>query len=424
MSKDPESFVKSLHKDGGAILPDGSVAVGPDWAMKLVEYPTKRPKFAPHKDDDMAEEEEVSEIKKGKALLDKPVENSGPVPLMPNLDANARHVITTIRVNKRTPPGDGIKGDVPDSTTVDFIARRWGDGIYDFEAMNESGQVLRRNTNVKIAMGYSPTSEQPQASMLGKMMMGTVPDNNMSDKLFERLESESKRAHLASESAVESARKLSQDYASMMREDAKERSEKDRAYHQAQTAQQGNFFQTMLVSMQTMHEQAMERSREQFQQTMQMMQMSHQQTLSNNNPALMFQLFERGLRFGADASSEAEESPLTSILGAATEGLSTVKDMMMLQQQKPPAMLPVGAKSQPAKKKENPAKKPPISREDMMEIIRLKRLSEQKGLDFSGLVKQAQTMVSNMPTSDIEAEQEEDTDAEIDDEESGESDVD
>jgi len=425
MTDEDEARSKKLFKQmGGTLQPDGSVAVGPDWEMPVV-YPTKR-KFAAHKEDDMAETDtdEIQETRKSRAaLIEKPVENSGPVPLMPNLDSNARHVITSIRVHKRTPPNDGIKGDVPESTTVEFIARRWGDGIYDFEALNEAGQVLRRNTNVKIAMGYQQPMEPGlmPGSPLQRMMVGGGSSDVMHDKLLERLDKESARAHEASSSAVQVTKQLSQDYASMIREDSKDRSEKDRAYHKAQADQQGNFFQTMLMSMQTMHEQSMERSREQFQQTLQMMQFSHQQTLSQNNPALLFQLFERGLRFGAEAGGGEEESPLTSILGAATQGLSTVKDMMLLQTQQNPAMLPA---STPKPARTNPAptaKTPAISKADMMEVIRLKKIAESKGLDFSGLVKQAQTMVSNMPSEEPDEDEEEDDGTENDAEESGDS---
>lgn len=398
MPKTPEEIMRELSLAGGTtMLPDGSVEtqVGAEWAVPIV-YPTKR------KVKIMMDEED-SESKVRRSPLDKPVENTGPVPLMPNLDANARHVITSIRVIKKTPPGDGIKGEVPESTTLDFIAKRWGDGIYDFEALNEASQILRRNTNVKIAMGYSQGLDVPPNPTMQRMIIGGQSDE-ISEKLLARLDEASKRAQQSSEAALIATQKLSQDYAAMVREDSKERASKDRDYHDSRSKQQTDFFQTMLVSMQTMHEQAMERSREQFQQTLQMMQFSHQQTLTQNNPALLFQLFERGLKFGAEANAGEEESPLSSILGAATQGLSTVKDMMMLQQQPQPAMLPASAPppvpTANPKQQSEPKKKAPISKDQLLEVVRLKKIAESRGLDFNGLLKQAQMMVANMPSED------------------------
>ncbi len=424
MSKDVSEVMRGLYRE--------SLGGGEN---VIVEYPKKRPPFEPHKEnDDMQEIEEIETKKSRRDLAEKPVENDGPVPLMPNLDANARHVITSIRVHKRTPPGDGIKGDVPESTTVDFIARRWGDGIYDFEALNEAQQVLRRNTNVKIAMGYQTMDSGSLGSQLSGKLIAPIPAaDGMADKLLERLDAVSDRAQKASESALQSTQKLSADYASMLREDSKDRSEKDRAYHKAQSEQQTNFFQAMISNMQAMHEQSMERSREQFQQTMQMMQFSHQQTLTQNNPALLFQLFERGLKYGAEANSEGEESPLSAILGGLTHGLGTVRDMMMLQNPQPSAMLPVSNPSQPSKDPKLPTskstKKRVISNAELVEVVRLKKLAESKGYDFGGLVKQAQAMVSNAPANEPledeeEIEDEDGTTSESDISETGQSDMD
>lgn len=382
-----------------------------------VEYPTARYDAAfnalkkrniemEDEDDDM--EEETPKPKKGNRDLDERIiENNEPIPLLPNADTNARSTISFIRVHKRTPPGDGFKGDIPSTSTLDFVAKRWGDGIYDFEGMNQNHQVLRRQQNVKIAMGFMGNGIENSNRSNMPTFIPSDSSSGLTEKLLikqsEENDKNSARIKESSDNAMKMATQLSADYASMIREDSKTRSERDREFFKAQSEQQGNFFQTLLVSMQTMHEQSMQRERESFRQTIQIMQESHQHTLAMNNPTLLLTLFERGLKFGADSSSGEEADPLTTIVDAGVKGLSEMRQMMQLTQVQNPAKLP-GNTNAPAKK-ENPSKIP-LSKPEVVEIIRLKKLAEKKGYDFGGLVKQAQAMVENAPSASAEPESE------------------
>lgn len=403
--KTPETVLRELSTSGinGVSMDrEGVVSVGPDWNVPLVEYPRKN-----RGEDAMEESEEFMHSPKPikDRLMEKPVENEEPIPLIPNLEGNARQVITKIRVHRRTPPNDGIKGDVPASTTMEFIARRWGDGIYDFEAMNQNDQILRRNVNVKIAMGYGVGfSDNSQAQ---KTTPAFIPDSGIADKVLSRLDTESERSHKYATVALETTQKISSDYASMIREDSQVRSERDREFFRANSEQQSNFFQTMLVTMQTMHAQSMAQAREGFNQTLQMMQMGHQQMLAANNPSNILAMFERGLRLGADASTEASDSPLATVLGAGVDGLRQIKELALLQQNTASGKMPqVGSQIANPSPATNlaPKKKPAISKAELMEVIKLKRLAESKGYPFDGLVQQAQAMISNAPSNDEDIE--------------------
>src|SRR3990172_9922967 len=104
-----KEVLRAFRNVGGRLAVEGgrlAVEVGP------IEYPSKRPPFAPHNEDGEEVEEEFTEYvkvlspdkpdKRKKGDAEAPIENEEPVPLFPNLDANAKHVIAYIRVTKAT----------------------------------------------------------------------------------------------------------------------------------------------------------------------------------------------------------------------------------------------------------------------------------------------------------------------------------
>lgn len=403
--KDISVTSEIFRNAGGALLNDGSViSVGADFGLEI--YDSLRKKKAEQMEEDFNNLPEYPSKRIpgiGQKGTESPVENSDPIPLLPNLDSNARHTVAYIRITKKFPPGDdGIKGNVPNSADIEFVARRWGDGIYDFEGMNQNHQCLRRQQNVKIAMGLEPkVSSNPIQSA------PIFSDSGMSERLLIRQSEEhdknAQRNKESADKAIDTARQLSQDYATMIREDSKTRSERDRDYHKSNSEQQTNFFQSMLESQRESHNQAMERERESFRQTMQLMHASHEHTMAMNNPAFLLTLFKEGLMLGSQQSGGEETDPLTTIVNAGVSGLSEMRQMMQLSAKPGPAKLPSNAN--PSGQKSD--KKLAISREEMMELIRLKKSAEKKGYDFSGLVKQAQVMVENAEPEATEDESEE-----------------
>lgn len=392
-------------------------------------------------EEDMAQDEEQELVyipgkrrQEREDYEDEEVENDDPVPLIPNIDARGSRVVHAIRVIKRTPPGEGYKGSIHAGADMEYVGKRWGDGIYDFEAVNTAHKVLRRNPNVKIAMGYagSDTNGPPNSRM---PIFAPNPDSGMASELLKRQaeqhDKDAERASKAAEQAIATAKALSTDYATLIREDSQSRAERDRVYFKEQSNQQNNFFSAILASMQTMHAQTMSMQREGFMQTIQMMQASHQQQANMSNPALLLSLFKEGLRMGQDFGGEESDDPISKVLGAGIAGMGHLKDMMALHKlpnpgtvSGAPPQLPPGPSTQPQKvKPAAPAGKarPKISKEDVKSTIRLKKLAKANGYDFETLLSQAEMMMAGQAQTESEEDEDEEEDESADSPEDSES---
>ena len=337
-----------------------------------------------------------------------PVDNSDPVPLFPDLDKNSRNVITYIEVYRMSPPGDGYKGTIPPNATKDYLGKRFGNGYYNLEACNADGECLRRAQGINIAIPIvDPGAARP----------GMVPglfDGNMAEKLLDRLATEheksSQRSKDLTTETIQATKEQASTYATMIREDSKERATRDRDFFQAQQAAQQGFFSAMITQLQQLHSMNMESMQAGFTQTFQMMQLQHQQSLQQNNPAFLFQLFERGMKMGSEMSGG--EDPFSSVLTAGVKGLSELKELAMLQKGVTAPKLTNGTTA-PGKRKgpkiaKNPG--PKVTREDVMALAKLKRLALKKGQDFDVMMRQAQFMLGEMPdespADDTESEEE------------------
>ncbi len=340
-----------------------------------------------------------------------PVDNSDPVPLFPDLDKNSRNVITYIEVYRMSPPGDGYKGTIPPNATKDYLGKRFGNGYYNLEACNADGECLRRAQGINIAIPIvDPGVARP----------GMVPglfDGNMAEKLLDRLATEHEKASQRSKDltteTIQATKEQASTYATMIREDSKERAARDRDFFQAQQSAQQGFFSAMITQLQQLHSMNMESMQAGFTQTFQMMQLQHAQSLQQNNPAFLFQLFERGMRMGADMNGG--DDPFSTVLTAGVKGLSELKELAMLQKGLTPPKLTNGAPATVKRKgPKNTAKPgPKVTREDVLALAKLKRLALAKGQDFDAMLRQAQFALGEMPddaaestTDDSESEEE------------------
>lgn len=352
--------------------------------------------------------------KKSADELTSPVENEEPIPLFSNIDKNARNLIKAIRVIRRTPPGDGYKGDVSTTSTLEYIGRRFGDGLYDFEGVNQAGKVLRREQNVKIDLGV-PSGVSPKSTPNGDASHAMA--QRLLDQQAAQHERDAERARSLADSTMQTTKEQSQLYATMIREDSKTRQERDRDFFKASADQQTTFFQGMFLQMNQLHTQAMEQQRLSFQQTITLLETTHSRSLEQNNPMLLLSLFREGMRLGQE-NADTSDDPLTTIVKAGTSGLRDIKDMMALQKGMQPAKLPATAK--PNVKGE--AKEKPLNPTEVRAVIRLKKLATEKGYDFGAMVDLATQQIAQNPPPEPEEDEEEDDDEEGEDEDESEGD--
>lgn len=334
-----------------------------------------------------------------------PVENEEPIPLFPNLDKDKGNIVVRIRVFKRDPPGDGFKGDVHPTADLDFIAKRWGNGIFDFHALNAEAKVLRRTENIVIS---SIKREAPATGLESPI----TAHERLLDRQSLAAERDADRAYRISSEAITATRTQATTYAEMIRADTEARMQRDREYHATQAAQQAAAFQQMYLQMQQMHQQSMEQQRGSFTQVLQLMSATHERELATSNPMVMLEVLQQGFRMAAETGA-SDADPLTTAMQTGLGGLRELTKMMALQKGiKSPKLKASNPTAKPkgAPKAEESEAKRVISRAELQEVVALKQVAEAKGYDFEGILEQAKLMVEAAPDQNDESDESDDND--------------
>lgn len=331
------------------------------------------------------------------------------IPLVPNADKNPNRAVFAIQVHKKDAPNDGYKGDVSPYTTMSTIAKLYGNGLYDFAAVNEAGKVLRRNSGVKINMVASPDTPpqraqaQPAADASLELLRMQTAEHRFNS---EKVENFGKAAIASSQSQAEK-------HIQLVSETAKATIERDREFFATQAAQTQNFFGAMIAAITATHQQAMERSEQSFKQVLTIMLSSAERERESNNPMLLMQVLREGLTLGRDMGGDNEDdNPITATMKYGLGGLKEIKEMMLLKSMQPAAKPKKLAKANPAgqsKTASQPTKKAALSREQLKRVIVLKNIMEQKGMDFDAMVAQASQHMAGASADEEESDETDDS---------------
>jgi DNA polymerase III gamma/tau subunit len=365
---------------------------------------------------DEEREESVIERRERERAENGKIDNDELIPLIPNVRNDVRKTIACLQVYKRDIPGDGYKGDVDVTATMTSIARLYGNGVYDFHAVNQDGKVLRRQTGVKIA--WVPSTETTPKTGTGGA------EANLLKGQAEQHQRETARVESFGRMAVESTRDNAHQHIAALTAQQSAAIERDRAYFASLMAQQQHFFQSMMQQSQQMHQQNMERAREDFRQTIQVVQLSNERVASANDPHLLLNMFKQGLALNADNGQDDEEeteseNPWTEAIKAGASAIKDITDVAKINaitSAKKPVRAPLPPKKRakplpPAaplvSPQENtldsagpipsntPAKREKIFKPgELAEIVRLKKLLDMKGLDFAATVRNASQYIA------------------------------
>jgi hypothetical protein len=174
---------------------------------------------------------------------------------------------------------------------------------------------------------------------------------------------------------------------------------RDRDFFAGILAQQQQFFASMMAMTAQAHAMTTERSREDFRQTIQVLQMSHERESKANDPTLLLGLFREGLALGAgnDSDDDETEVPWVEAIKAAggaikdITGAANIRALAVPKTPVAPVARPVieNPAPAPATSTKPNKKKPPFTREELAEVLRFKRIMDQKGMDFSQTVRNA-----------------------------------
>lgn len=350
--------------------------------------------------------------KRGSGRETDPVQNTEfNIPIFPDLGADARHVIVKLEIFKLTGPGEGAKGYVPPTSTLEAIGRRFGDGRYNIHAINQSGKVLRRQDDVAIAVnGANPEQTRSAPAM-------APPDLTLLKFQADQHEKDAARVAGFAKESNDSARAMTEKHLAMVERQHQAQVERDRAFFEAQATVQRDFFAGLLTFTQQAHQQTMQQQAQMFQQTITMMEQGHQRALASSDPLLMLSLFKGGIEMGQGLNPSDSDNPVVQTMKVGLEGVKEVRQMMMLRNARPPANMLPNASTPPKKTKEKagktqtpPESGPTDNTRILGKVVKLKETLESKGYDVEGYLDDVLKHIEKAPEAPEEDEQDESDD--------------
>ena len=327
------------------------------------------------------------------------VENDEPVPLIPNIKGDVRKTITGIEVWKQDPPNDGYRGTIPTVSDFSTVAKLYGNGLYEFRAVSAEGKVLRRNQVVRIS--YTATDsggKQEQSAPVAT----EAPDLQLLRWQAEQHAADSRRIEDFGRMSVETTRDMARANLDAQARQHEAAIARDREYHRATMEQQQTFFQYMMLQMNMMHQQQMERADRSNALVVSVVQKA-------SDPTALLSVFQQGLMLSQGMAAQEEEDddepePEQPWVKAIEAGAGMVRDLVDIKRTQiaVPAKSPQAAAptpvlpQQPATEQKPPSapkKRPKVERlftkSELAAVIRAKHIMQQKGLDFEGTVNNA-----------------------------------
>ena len=307
---------------------------------------------------------------------DTPIDNASDIPLFEDADKRGMRTVTYLRVDKLNNPNAGYKGNIPTNSTLETISQLYGDGLYNISACNARHQVLRTKENVRISLddnGHSPKALPSGAGTSDKSIeiLREVIRNH--DKEVERLEKSSGRT--ANESIANSRQ-----FIELIKTTTEASAQRDREHMQSVNKSQQDFFANMMLA-----------SSQMFQQTLAILTMGHQhliETLRTSKDDSPKESQVDTLLKGIMVAQGLGGNDDPDWIKALDKGGNMMTTLLKLKQgsTEPPEK---ESKEDTDKKPKDPNKKPPFSKSELLELLRLKKVLNDRGIDFSEMVRQS-----------------------------------
>jgi len=339
--------------------------------------------------------------KSSKDLTDIPVENASDIPLFANADKRGLRTVAYLKLIKLDQPGSGYKGNIPLSSTLETIAQLYGDGLYTIEACNQKHIVLRREENVRIAMG-----EKKEAVISGQQKQigtnGVDAKDHHINKLITEIASTRARDKELSDKAIIQIREQGDRFVTLVTATTESAAQRDREHMASVNKGQQDFFANMMQAQNQMFQQTMALMMASHSQTMQILQASSERDRENNNPMAMVQVLMQGLKMGREL--DGDDTP--DWLKAIGVGKDMLGQLTMLATMKGGGQKQMPLVSNPAlpsnTKEETKSKKPTkrvLTDEELLEVARLKKELSARGMDLESVTKQARLYYQNLGES-------------------------
>jgi hypothetical protein len=322
-----------------------------------------------------------------KDLSDTPIENALDIPLFEDSDKRGLRSVTYLKVIKLDKPGAGFKGNIPISSTLETIGQLHGDGVYNIEACNHRHQVLRSKENIRISLN-EPKIDSPKNNSNNGLELVSELNKNHAEEI-KRMREVSER--VSNESIIQS-----KEHVALVRATTESAAAREREFMQSAQKNQQDFFGNLMIAQSQM-----------FQQTMAMITMGHQQTMESlratteremNSGSNNVEVLMKGLSLGREMAG-GDDSP--DWLKALDKGGTMMKDLLQLKNDNQSQVPSLANNTATPQKQRDPNKKLPLTRNELLEIIRLKKSLNAKGIDFEAMVRQTREHLSDEAANSV-----------------------
>jgi len=324
--------------------------------------------------------------KSGKVVKnDTPIENATDIPLFEDADKRGLKSVTYLRLIKLDKPNSGYKGNLPISSTLETISQLYGDGLYNIEACNHRHQVLRSKENIRISM-----ADGPNTSSSGHSSSSTVPSiSEVISELSKTHKDEVVRLSSALTRTADESKDQSRQFIELVKGSTEASMQRDREHMASVNKSQQDFFAHMMLAQGQM-----------FQQTMAILTVGHQHlieslrtTYEGSNKSSDVDTLLKGIVVARSFDNGSDEPDW---LKALDKGGNMLSSLLKLKEDSIPS------NKNETEKKQNKDKKAPISKQELLEVIRLKQVLNRKGIDFGEMVRQAREAYIDSENNDNE----------------------
>ncbi len=343
---------------------------------------------------------------------DDPVENAEDTPLLVHAGTGKANTVTYLKVVRMDGgPGErGYKGRLPSESTIEDVARRYGNGTYTIQGCSAKHKVLATETELEISM--------PQYEDSGPVAAAPNPMGSASGTLHGmKLMSEHSREHatvvrdMATHNA-EQTTAIAKATVESVTAFAEASRTADRASHEASLLNMQTFFGAMAQQSAAAHAQQME-----------MLTAMHDRARAGeSDPMQMVEILVKGMALGRENGGEDVE-PWVHALREGTASLGHIATLAsagggMAPRQLPAPQFapqtagpsPVVANPQPAQPAQATAQPPanptrrrrlPFTRAEAGEFAKLKETLRKRGIDVTTALTEYREHFETVPDSEI-----------------------
>jgi len=344
--------------------------------------------------------------RRGEEVPDGPVDNAADLPLLVHAGTSKSNTVTYLKVVRLdgSRKERGLKGKLTPESTAEDVARRFGNGTYKIEGCNAKHKVLAREEALEISIpGFDDDDNQPAPVQNGGGGGGQFALHGM--QMISRMSD--KHGEVVRDQAVsmsEQVREMAARTMEMLTTFTSAQRDSERASHESATANQQQFFATMMAMQTTAHAQQME-----------MLTAMHDRGRKDQvDPMAMIQVFLDGMKAAGELGGGGDgDEPWVKALKEGTGMMGHLAQLAnapavagRLSPQLPPQpqarALPSSPRAANPESNGSPRKRRlPFKKGEIREMAQLKSALRNRGISFDEFLAQTKEHILAAPESEL-----------------------